>query len=323
MKDFNDLLLELYRLAQNAPAPEFQTQAMDRMREVLDFDSAFWATGVVEPDVGVTAHTSFLYRQPLEMLESWVRINQRDELAFEAFRQQGTTINAALCGADWQARFSPEGRKHINRYGMAHGLATIIAEPVLQIWTGVSFYRADPQRPFTEHERLLQQNLTPHLSEAWNISRFAFVDSARNGGMPASQGRAICDAKGVLYNADRNFTRLMIAEWPKWKGPHLPTEVLMVSPAIGSRRYVGRRTSVAVETLHGMELLTARERSAIDELSSREYEVATLFAKGADYRAIASTLHLSPMTVRNHLQNVYTKLSISNKIQLLQIIQGG
>src|SRR5487761_2072463 len=95
MKDFSELLLELYRLAQDAPAAEFQTRVMDGMREVFSFDSAFWATGVVKPGEGVTAYTHHLYRQPPEMVESWMRINQKDELAFEAFSRQGITINAA------------------------------------------------------------------------------------------------------------------------------------------------------------------------------------------------------------------------------------
>lgn len=320
MKAFSELLLELYRLAQDAPAAEFQTQAMDRMREVFGFDSAFWATGVVKPGVGVTAYTHHLYRQPPEMLENWMRMNQKDELAFEAFRQQGTTINAALCESHWQSRFSLEGRKHIKRYGMAHSLNTIIAEPVLQIWTGVSFYRADPEQPFTEDERLLKQSLMPHLAEAWNISRFGFVNSARNNGTQPTHGRAICDSKGVLYNADRNFTGFMLAEWADWKGPQLPPEILKVLSGNGSRRHAGRHTVISVETLNNMELLSARKISAIDGLSSREYDVAALFAKGADYRAIADSLHISPATVRNHLRNIYTKLGTTTKIELARLM---
>lgn len=322
MKAFSDLLLELYRLGQDAPAAEFQRLALDRMREVFDFDSAFWATGVVMHGEGVIPHAFHLYRQPPDMMESWMRINKNDELAFEAFSQQGTTINAALCGPYWQSRFSPEGRKHIKRYGMAHSLNTIIAEPVLQIWTGVAFYRAEPEHPFTEDERLLKQNLTPHLAEAWNISRFGFVNSARNNGTRPSHGRAICDIKGVLYNADRNFTGFMLAEWPDWAGPQLPQELLKMLTGKNPRRYAGCHAVISVETLNNMELLSVRKISAIDELSSREHDVAALFAKGADYRAIADALHIAPVTVRNHLQNIYSKLGVSNKIEMVRLMQG-
>lgn len=322
MKDFNNLLLELYRLAQNAPAAEFQTQAMDSMREVLKFDSGYWATGVVEPGKGFVAHSFLLYRQPVEWLDDYERINHNDAMTYEVFQQLGTTINAALCGPEWQARFDPESREHLKRYNVSHCLGTIIAEPVLQICSGVALFRADPDQPFTEHERLFMQDLMSHLSEAWNISRFAYMDSARNNGIPSNQGRAICDVKGVLYNADRNFTGLMLAEWPEWKGPQLPPEVQEVICRSEARRYVGYRTTITVETLQNMELLTARERAAIDELSAREYDVAALFAKGANFRCIADELHIAPVTVRNHLRHIYSKLGIGNKVELVRLMNG-
>ena len=322
MKVFSDLLLELYRLAQEAPAEEFQARVLDRLREVLEFDSAFWATGVVKPGESVTAHAYCLYRQPPDMLENWYRINKEDELAFEAFRQAGQTINAALCGPDWQSRLGPEVAEHIKRYGMAHCLSIIIAEPVLQIWTGVALYRADPERPYTEAERLLHQNLTPHLAESWNISRFGLVNSTRRSETRPSHGRAICDNKGVLYNADRSFAGFMLAEWPGWKGPKLPPELAAILSDKGQRRYIGQHTAISVEAINNVELLIARKVSPIDQLSSRERDVAALFAEGADYRAIADALHIAPATARNHLQRIYTKLGVSNKIAMARLIDG-
>lgn len=320
MKVFSDLLLELYRLAQEAAAGGFQACVLDRVREALPFDSAFWATGVVEPGAAVTAHTAHLYRQPQEMLENWARFNAKDELAFEAFRQQGVTVNAALCGPDWQPRFPPKLREHIRRYGMAHALSTIVAEPVLQLWTGVAFYRADPHHLFSEEQRLLKQALTPHLAAAWNINRFVMVNSTRRNGAQPSHGQAICDSKGMLYNADRNFTGFMLAEWTGWNGPQLPPELLEALSGNNPRCYAGRHTVISVETLNNLEFLSARKTSAIDVLSTRERDVASLFAKGADYRAIADALHIAPVTVRNHLQHIYIKLSVTSKIELAHLV---
>ena len=322
MKPFSDLLLELYRLAQDAPTAEFQTQVLDAVREKLAFDSALWATGVIGPE-GATPHAIFVYRQPPGMMEDWGRIKPRDTLIFEAFNNLGKTVNAALASDPcWQVRFNADMMAHIKRYGMEHTLMTMIATPLLQLYTAVSFYRANPAQPFTEDERLLKQNLMPHLAEAWNISRFGLVNSARNNGTQPSYGRAICDSKGVLYNADRNFSRFMLAEWPDWNGPQLPPELLETLSGNSPRRYAGRHTVISVETLNNMELLNARKTAAIDRLSSREHDVAALFAKGADYRAIADTLHIAPVTVRNHLQNIYSKLGVTNKIEMARLMHG-
>lgn len=322
MKVFSDLLLELYRLAQDAPAADFQTQVLEAVREKLAFDSAVWATGVIEPE-GATPHAIFVYRQPPDMIENWGRIKPRDTLIFEAFKQVGQTINGAL-GSDpcWQARFGADMKALIKRYGMEHTLMTMTATPQLQLYTAVSFFRADPGHPFTEAERLLKQNLLPHLAEAWNISRFGFVNSARNNITQLSHGRAISDSQGVLYNADRNFTGFILAEWPDWVGPHLPAALMKTLAGNNPRRYTGRHTVVSVEKLDNLELLSARHISAIDVLSSRERAVAALFAKGADYRSIADTLHIAPTTVRNHIQHIYAKLGVSNKIEMARHMHG-
>lgn len=320
MKILSDLLLEIYRLAQDAPAAEFQTRVLDALREKLAFDSALWATGVIGSE-GATPHAIFVYRQPPCMMEEWARIKPRDTLIYEAFNNLGQTVNAAL-GSDpcWQARFGADMRAHIKRYGMEHTLITMTATPLLRLYSAVCFFRADPVQPFTEAARLLKQNLMPHLAEAWNISRFGFVNSARNNATPPNYGRAICDSKGVLYNADRNFTGLMLAEWPDWNGPHLPPELLETLSGYNPRRYVGLRSVISFETLNNMELLSARKTSAIDSLSSREHDVVALFTKGADYRAIADALHIAPATVRNHLQHIYAKLGITNKMEMARLM---
>jgi len=34
------------------------------------------------------------------------------------------------------------------------------------------------------------------------------------------------------------------------------------------------------------------------------------------YRELAAELHISPVTVRNHVQTIYTKLGVRNKVEL-------
>ena len=50
--------------------------------------------------------------------------------------------------------------------------------------------------------------------------------------------------------------------------------------------------------------------------------MAALFAKGADYRAIADALHIAPTTVRNHLQHIYAKLGVTSKIEMARLVNG-
>jgi len=321
MEAFSGLLFGLYRQAQFIPPTEFQTRALDAAREALAFDSALWARGAMEPEGGVV-HSACVYRQPPDMMENYERVKQHDILGFETFNRLGQTINAALTTDPyWQARLHPDVIAHVKRFGMEHVLTTHIADPVLRLFTAVSFYRANPEQPFTEAERLFKQNLMPHLVEAWNTNRFNFMHPPRNGGTQPGQAGAICDKKGVLYNASQGFEELMLAEWPDWHGPQLPRVLLDILSGEERRQYVGHGIVGTIKALNDMLLLNVRKKATVDQLSPRELEVAMYFGRGMDYREIADELHIAPVTVRNHLQAIYATLGVHNKTEMARIVR--
>jgi DNA-binding NarL/FixJ family response regulator len=53
-------------------------------------------------------------------------------------------------------------------------------------------------------------------------------------------------------------------------------------------------------------------------LSSREIEVLECLKKGFDYNKTAEILFISPFTVRKHIENIYRKLQVHNKIEAVQ-----
>jgi DNA-binding CsgD family transcriptional regulator len=61
----------------------------------------------------------------------------------------------------------------------------------------------------------------------------------------------------------------------------------------------------------------ARDELAAARLSEREREVLTLVAGGLSNDAIAETLFLSPHTVRNHLANLRSKLSVETTREMI------
>jgi PAS domain S-box-containing protein len=50
-------------------------------------------------------------------------------------------------------------------------------------------------------------------------------------------------------------------------------------------------------------------------LTRRELEVLRLMAGGANTKALAERLHVSPATVRNHAQNIFAKLSVHSRLE--------
>lgn len=53
-------------------------------------------------------------------------------------------------------------------------------------------------------------------------------------------------------------------------------------------------------------------------LTSREIDVLEQLSKGLTYTVIADNLILSPSTIRRHIENIYTKLQVHNKLEAVQ-----
>lgn len=60
-----------------------------------------------------------------------------------------------------------------------------------------------------------------------------------------------------------------------------------------------------------------------EPLSPREIEIASAYAQGDTYQAIAVRLGIAPSTVRTHLATIYRKLGVSSKLDLHTHLGGG
>jgi DNA-binding CsgD family transcriptional regulator len=306
------LVMVLHRLATTVAASDFQHRAFDALQTELPFDSGIWATGVVDP--GPTLHSVIPYNQPPEMMQAWQALASHDTLLAESLRRPGETLRATADGMEGGPPFHPAVQEHARRYGMEHVLGTSYIDPVLGLVEGFGIYRANREARFTEPERLLVQHALPHLSEAWRINRLHLIRQD----LPAStsaQTLAVCDSKGLLHTAGNAFSALMREEWPDWRGPKIPARWLS-----GARKtIVGQRIAATLEPLNDLWLVRLRRRSLLDGLTSREVDIARRFGLGMNYQDIATELHIAPATVRNHLANIYTKLGVSNKVELARL----
>ncbi len=77
----------------------------------------------------------------------------------------------------------------------------------------------------------------------------------------------------------------------------------------------------AMELMLGSKPVEAS--SSIEQLglTQRETEILKELASGATYNAIGEKLFISPLTVRKHVANLYEKLHVSNRMQIVSIAQ--
>lgn len=78
--------------------------------------------------------------------------------------------------------------------------------------------------------------------------------------------------------------------------------------------------SIALKTLKLFRDPSAFENKANDDikLTAREIEVLEQLSKGLKYNSIADNLILSLGTVRKHVENIYAKLQVHNKLEAIQ-----
>lgn len=78
--------------------------------------------------------------------------------------------------------------------------------------------------------------------------------------------------------------------------------------------------SIALKTLKLLRnpIVLQTTNSEDFKLTEREIEVLEQLSKGLNYNEIAENLFLAPKTVRKHIENIYIKLQVHNKLQAVQ-----
>jgi DNA-binding NarL/FixJ family response regulator len=71
----------------------------------------------------------------------------------------------------------------------------------------------------------------------------------------------------------------------------------------------------ALKLLRNPHSISDKEKSEEVSLTSRETDVLEQLGKGLSYTKIADNLIISPSTVRKHIENIYKKLQVHNKLE--------
>lgn len=287
---------------------------METVQGTIAFDSGFWAT----PDIVSDDFSSvYLFRQPREMLENYERTVglANDVLGQAVIANPGRTINSSQIVPHDEFVKHPIYLRHCRYFGIEHSLSTCHISPVTRIPSGISFYRADPGKPFSESEREAKELLVPHMIEAMRINLFASLQSED---MRPGEALAFCDSRGVLFETTIEFPALLGAVLPDWRGPRLalPCETLS-----GTEPVCWAANGLKFEATPCRDLFLVRvtRENMLDRLSPRQRAVAELLARGRRYKEIARALSISPSTVTKHVNQINEKLGIAKREELIEL----
>lgn len=108
-----------------------------------------------------------------------------------------------------------------------------------------------------------------------------------------------------------------------------PTYLFMIAAALCTLVYIFRYNFSPIYFAAGNQISTeiVSEETVLDMLASenglteREYEIMKLIYEGNSYEEAAGQLYISKYTVKNHVHNIYEKLGVSNKSELINMVR--
>ena len=307
--DFSAAALDIQRLARDKPIERFHRLVFQRIQQLLPFTKAWWGRSALIDGLP-EAHSSHLFELPSDYVEDWQSIRQQDITVGLVHAHPDQAVVVDMLAHESTAELRWLATKH----DIAELICIIHTDPLTQLSDHLALYRQKGAQPFSHQDRLLLNCLMPHLVAAVSANQIRTLVAMREQiSGPRNLALAVCDQHGVLHCAERGFIDLLIAEWPRWSGPKLPH-------GVGPQDYSGKRLLLESSAVDDLFLLAARSPNALQQLSSREGDVAQLFGEGKTYKEIARTLGLAPNTVRHHIRTIYGKLGIKDKASVAHLL---
>jgi len=311
----SNFLLQLYLDSRELPLEKFKQSVMVQLQKVIQFDSALWFTGST-----VTEHAHpqnvHLYNQPDQMIMNYKAHQTDDPLLQALITQPGTSFNIldVISYEDWIKTDNYIG--HCSKFSIEWVLSTLLLEEHTSLFHAISFYREKTNQPFTQQERQLKELLVPHLVEAMKANLFIHIEQAREKKVSSDTWvSAVCDHRGSLIQADKQFATLLSNSFPHWQGPELPFKL-----EESNLDKIVSNEGLLISTEYKGDMLFIRVQQAIanflEILTPQEINIARLLQQGLTNKEMAKQLGLSPATIKNHISNIAQKLNVSRRSQI-------
>lgn len=322
MESHVNLLLDIYDSAQHCTMPDFNQYALNKFKNVLQFDSAVIVDFSAIQQQKFIIQSIHLHDAPVEkMLERPKAIgteslnkngalSSRDFVLKKALAERGKSVIANLT----QGVSDPYVLDYCRKYETAHSLTFVSGQKTIHTVPTVALWRAVKANAYSQKDAHAANMLLPHVLQAkringrLNVSRSSETDGSST---------ALATPGGCLHFVDPEVIRLIQLEWKEWTPPLLPGLLIDSLRQNREMMFVGVAIYVKASMQGNMICMTMTEKRRQQmPLSMAEYRAARLACEGLTYKEIGRQLDISPATIRNQLHSAYRKLGVSNKTAL-------
>ncbi len=216
----------------------------------------------------------------------------------------------------------------LNPHKIERILSSIHLDERTGLFTLLTLYRFERDKPFTMQDKQLQKQALYHLLTAAKHALFLQLEHSSDSQNTAykvttykNSYKAICDNQGYFHQVQTSFIDLLERCYGNKGGSSMSMLKLPFTLDLTKTEYEIDGLQVKLKSLKDLFLVEIWPQGPpLDSLSQREREIVQTLAKGLTFKEAARELGLSPSTVSNHLYRVYQKLNIGSKSELLQLL---
>jgi DNA-binding CsgD family transcriptional regulator len=311
-REINNVLLSLYREGRELQLHNFQDWALEQVRNVISFDSAWWGNAAMEPS---KIHWLRLFNCDESILGDYPPYIDQDFFRAALVANPGVCIN--MSDLTTRERFvrTEMYRKVGKKFHIEWSLGTLLIDPVSSMSEFLTVWRHDPMLPFSDADRQAMELLMPHLVQAYRAVRLRHFLKVK-GTQPKAW--ALVDDQAFIRETSPDFRAILLSIWPGWHGSTLPGE--LVKCALDGQEFRTKALRIESRKSENLRFLEVKEKCVFDRLTARERQVICRYGKGETYSLISTSLALAPVTVRNHISHCFKKLGVASKAELANLM---
>lgn len=307
----NRLILDLYAEAHNFDIEGFDSFAVKTLNHFFRFDSAVVATLDIPSSTEYSVNSLFLHNQPLEKYtdRNYWESDAPDPMLMRAVKQPNRSVTAEL---QHMPEMSQAMLAYADKYEIKHSLTYCSRAPKNNAFGAIALWRARGE-VFSEEEGRLADLLLPHLFQAQQLNRQHHALKLKLANLTAVS--LICDLSGRIAFIDDSSVEVIRSEWPNWRPPLLPQQLLESLAQDQAMVFKGKALKIA-GALHGAFLcLKVQKLSESDILTARELSCLSLVRAGQTSGQIAAQLGITERTANFHITNAMQKLDAPTRRQ--------
>ncbi|PCH96691.1 MAG: helix-turn-helix transcriptional regulator [Gammaproteobacteria bacterium] len=310
----NKLVADLYLGTSKIELAEYRDWALAQLQNLIAFDGAIWSNGHQQT---VRFHNHTLVNVPESLTQCLLDSLSINPLADKLFDNLGLPIDMRDLMSDEAFYGSEVYLTCFKPYGIERILSSVHLDERTGLFTLLTLYRFERDKPFSEQDKYSQKQALYHLLTAAKHALFLQLEFADNNQTTTHKNshKAICDNQGYFHQVQTSFIDLLEQFYPNDKLLKLPFSLEMTT-----KSYQVDGLQVELRPFNDLIIVEIWPQGPLDSLSLREQEIVQTLAQGLTFKEAARELGLSPSTVSNHLYRIYQKLNIGSKGELFKLL---